>query len=129
MTGRTGGFILDACYSEHAAGPPAQLSEPLVHYIVVREDLPRGLQAAQITHAAGESSPGNLSAGTHAVVLGVRDTASLEEVARRLARAGVAHVRIEEPDPPWDGALLAIGLVPGRKEVLRRHVSSLRLLR
>lgn len=35
--------------------------------------LPRGLLAAQVVHAAGESSPGDLPEGTHAVVLAAED--------------------------------------------------------
>lgn len=80
-------------------------------------------------HAAGESSPGNLPSGTHAIVLVVPDEMALRGVAVRLARAGIEFVRIEEPDAPYDGALMALGVVPGRKEVLRRSLSSLPLLR
>ncbi len=135
LTRKRSRCTLDPCpYSDTALGSPSpsksseEFSE-LCHYVVVRADLPRGLQAAQVVHAAGESSPGNLPSGTHAVVLTVPGPVEMEALARRLAQAGVAHVRIEEPDPPWDGALLAIGLVPGRKEAFRRHLSSLPLLR
>ena len=76
------------------------------------------MMAAQVAHAAGESRPGDLQAGTHAVVLAARDSAHLEQVASKLAREGIAFVRIEEPDPPHYGALLALGLRPARKEVL-----------
>lgn len=38
-------------------------------------------------------------------------------------------MRIEETDRPYEGALMAIGVVPGRKEVLRKHLSSVPLLR
>lgn len=95
----------------------------------MRADLPRGIQAANIVHAAGESSPGGLPSGTHAVVLTVPDELTLQRVAAKLAGAGVAFVRIEEPDAPWDGALMALGLVPARKEDVRRLLSSLPLLR
>lgn len=95
----------------------------------MRSDLERGIQAAQMVHAAGESSPGGLPSGTHVVVLSTKDEGELRDVARRLALAGVAHVCIEEPDAPHLGALMAIGCVPGRKESLRRHLSSLPLLR
>lgn len=97
--------------------------------MVVRADLPRGVQAAQIIHAAGESSPGALPSGTYAVALMTPDEASLCALAERLERAGVAHTRIHEPDAPYDGALMAIGVQPGRKEVLRRSLSSLPRLR
>jgi hypothetical protein len=82
-----------------------------------------------LVHAAGESSPGNLPENTHAIVLAVPDEPSLAAVAGRLAKASVPHVTIREPDAPWCGALMAIGVVPGRKEDLRRHLSSLPLLK
>lgn len=96
---------------------------------MVRADLPRGLQAAQMVHAAGESSPGDLPDGTHAVVLTAADELSLHRVARTLEAAGVSFVRIHESDPPWDGALMALGVRPVRKEVARRWLSSLPLLK
>lgn len=80
-------------------------------------------------HAAGESSPGNLPEGTHAIVLAVPGELELESVATRLKAAGIQFVRIEEPDAPFNGALMALGLRPARKEVLRRALSSLPLLK
>jgi hypothetical protein len=85
--------------------------------------------AAQIVHAAGESSPGDLSPGTYAVVLSVPDEPALRREAMRLRARGADFVAIVEEDAPYAGALMALGLRPGRKEVLRRHVSSLPLLR
>lgn len=82
-----------------------------------------------IIHAAGESSPGNLPETTHAVALTCPDERALAAVAARLSAAGVRHRAIHEPDAPWCGALMAIGLEPGAKEALRRQVSSLPLLR
>lgn len=95
----------------------------------MRADLPRGIQAANIVHAAGESSPGNLPEGTHAVVLTVPNEDALRSVAARLEENGIRHVRIVEPDAPYCGALMALGVVPGRKEDLKRALSSLPLLR
>jgi hypothetical protein len=37
----------------------------------------------------------------------------------------LAFVPIYEPDPPYHGSLMAIGVVPARKEALRRHLSSI----
>jgi len=82
-----------------------------------------------LVHAAGESSPGNLPHDTHAIVLSVPNEPALAALAERLTKAGVAHVTIREPDAPWNDALMAIGLAPGRKEVLRKHLSSLPLLK
>lgn len=97
--------------------------------MIVRADLPRGLQAANIVHAAGESSPGNLPSGTHAVCLVVPDERTLAALADRLAAAGVPFVRIVESDAPFTGQLMALGCAPARKEALRRQLSSLPLLR
>lgn len=88
------------------------MSAPLVHICIVRADLPRGVLAAQLIHAAGESSPGDLPPGTHAVALAAADEPALEELARRLTFDGLPHVQIREPDAPWNGALMAIGLRP-----------------
>lgn len=53
----------------------------------------------------------------------------LMQVGASLIRAGIPFVPIFEPDAPWDGALMAIGVCPGRKEALRRHLSRLPLLK
>lgn len=87
------------------------------------------MQAANILHAGGESSPGNLGPGTIAVVLAAPGERELEDAAARLSACGIPHVRICEPDPPYGGALMALGVVPARKEDVRRALSSLPLLR
>lgn len=137
--------------------------------MILRRDLPHGLQVAQAIHAAGESSPGNLPDGTYAIALAVADEPSLLREAERLRARGferleptkaasparprtlwegccdlvrrfaralglvqppveveqLAFVAIHEPDAPYCGALMAIGILPARREVLRRHLSSL----
>jgi len=80
-------------------------------------------------HAVGESVDGRHAEGTYAVVLTVPDERALHAVHARLKLARVEHVRVYEPDPPWNNALMALGLVPARKEELRRYVSSLPLLK
>lgn len=90
-------------------------------------DLDLGCLAAQIVHAAGESSPGNLPEGTNAVVLAVRGEQELLALEQRLLVAGVQHVAVREPDR--GGELMTIGIVPGLQEELKRHFSSLPLLR
>lgn len=94
----------------------------------MRRDLPLGLMAAQITHAAGESSD-KLPAGTYAVVLAAPDAAALEALSARLDAAGVRHTVIRENDPPYCGEATAIGVEPAPRSVLKRHFSSLPLLR
>lgn len=85
--------------------------------------------AAQLIHAAGESSPGGLPEGTHAIALAARDSAHLDEIAQRLINAGVAVTRIIEDWPPFNGELLALGIAPSPRSSLRRLLSSLPLVR
>ncbi len=101
----------------------------LIHYVVVRTDLPVGIFAAMLVHAAGESSPGGLPTDTHAVVLAARNESDIERIALFLESRGVRLHRIVEDQPPYEGQLMALGLAPGRKEDLRRHLSALPLVR
>ncbi|NVB36558.1 hypothetical protein G6O69_01850 [Pseudenhygromyxa sp. WMMC2535] len=97
---------------------------------MVREDLPRGVLAAQLIHAAGESAPGGLASGTIAVALAARDEGHLVALERELLRLAIPHRAIREPDPPWDGALMAIGLEPiADRSRVRPMTGSLKLLR
>lgn len=97
--------------------------------MIVRRDLSLGILAANLVHAAGESSPGDLPDGTYAVVLGVPDEQALRAVCARLRLAQVQYRRVVETEGPHAGQLMALGLVPRRKEDVRRFVSSLPLLR
>lgn len=111
-------------------GFDSRQAHPLTHYVIVRADLPRGVLAAQVVHAAGESSPGNLPPDTTAVVLAVDDEAGLELLQASLGDAGIAHRAIREPDAPWDGALMAIGLLPlSDRGRVRPYLRRLPLLR
>jgi hypothetical protein len=81
---------------------------------------------AQLVHAAGESSPGNLPNDTHAVVLAAKDEADLLSIEQQLISAGVPHRSIREPDSPFNGAITAIGIVPTAerkaiRSILSRH--------
>ena len=63
-----------------------------------------------------------------AVALSVGSEACLERLEQRLCLREVPHKSIREPDPPYNGALMAIGVCPGEKQVLRRHFSNLPLV-
>lgn len=91
--------------------------------------MPRGLLAAQVTHAAGESSPGNLPEGTYAVVLAAKSPEQLIFIEKHLIHNGVPHKAIRENDPPYRGELLAIGVTPQPRSQLRRYFSTLPLLK
>lgn len=82
-----------------------------------------------IIHAAGESSPGNLPSGTHAICLVVPGEKELWELEKTLRRAGLKFSAIIENDSPYTAQLMAIGTAPACKEVLKRYFSSLPLLK
>lgn len=90
--------------------------------------MPRGLLAAQVTHAAGESANNKVKPGTYAVVLGATAD-QLAELEQQLVSGGVLFAAIRESDPPHNGELLALGIEPQLKSKVRRYVSSLPLLR
>jgi len=97
---------------------------------VVRQDLPRGIQAAQLVHAAGHSAGvGLLPEGTYAVALSCPDEGALRALSERLQAAGLRHSRIHEPDAPYGGALMALGLEPGYKSRFRKYLSNLPLIK
>jgi len=97
--------------------------------VIVRSDLPFGFLAAQVVHAAGESSCGNLPPNTNAVVLAVPDESALTQLAERLYHAGIPHIAIREPDPPWCGAMTAIGLKPiADRRMIKKVLGRLPLL-
>jgi hypothetical protein len=101
--------------------------------VIIREDLPRGTLAAQIVHAAGESATqfkvDPLSPPIHAVVLAARCETHLLELEARLRAGGVSFHAIREPDPPWNGQLMAIGLPIQDRHVLRPFLSDIPTLK
>lgn len=99
------------------------------HYCIVRADLPHGIQAAQLIHAAGESSPGNLPPHTHAIALTCKDERELEDLSFRLFQAGIKHHRILESDAPWTGQLMALGIPPAPRSLLKPLLSRYPLLK
>jgi peptidyl-tRNA hydrolase len=113
--------------SQPSAANPTE-TNPLTHYIIVRPDLPIGVLAAQVTHAAGESSPGNLPPGTYAVVLAA-EREKLLELEKFLRENGVKFKAVRESDTPYTGELMSIGLAPQLKNNVRKFLSSLPLLR
>lgn len=105
------------------------VTQTLFHYVIVRNDLPVGMLAAQIVHAAGETSPGNLLSGTHAVVLGIDSEQELKSLSRKLRDANVPHKPIIENDPPYTDQWMAIGISPAPKSAIYPHVKRLNLVR
>lgn len=101
----------------------------IAHYCITRADIPHGLQAAMLIHAAGESSPGDLPPHTYAIALTCKDEKELDILSRKLDVAGIRHSRIIENDAPWTGQLMAIGIPPGSRSALKRHLQGYPLLK
>lgn len=108
---------------------PKQPQEQIAHYCIVRRDIPFGAQAAQLIHAAGESSPGRLGEGTFAIALHAKDEAHLRAISAQLTLEGIVHKCIVEDAAPYSGQLMAIGCTPGPRWKISKHMSNLPLVR
>lgn len=109
--------------------PSTSITEPvLYHYVIVRQDLPFGVVLAQTVHAAGESAQNTVvPPNTHAVVLAVPDEHTLLRYEAKLLRNGIAITAIREPDEPWNGQLMTIGIKPQSREKIKKLLSNLPL--
>jgi len=111
------------CIDQHGKTASEQ---PLVHHVIVRQDIPLGSQVAQSVHAAGESADPRPEPGTIAVALHARDEDHLLAIAAALDRAGIRHCHVVEDD----GQLMAIGVNPTRdRAAVRKVLSSLPLVK
>ncbi len=108
---------------------PLDHEDPITHYCITRRDFGIGLQAANLIHAAGESSPGGLPEHVHAVALTTPNEAALRVVWERLKLNNIPHRAIIECDGNHAGQIMAIGCAPALRSTLRRYLSSLPLLR
>lgn len=106
-------------------------------YVVVHRSaaaLP-GVLACQAIHAATEclrgATPGQpvVSGDTHVGVLVAEKSADLEQLAEKLAEAGIHHVLIREPDPPYNGAATAVGVEPQDRDAVRPFMAQFKALR
>jgi len=104
----------------------------IAHYVIVRRDAPRGVQLAQTIHAAGQSAQLADASATSPPTVAIALAASPDELAAlacALADAQVRHVLVHEPDEPWHGALMAIGVVPSPRAHVRHFVAHLAVVR
>jgi len=89
--------------------------------------LPLGTLCAQLVHSAGETGP--TEPGTHAVVLSARNEKHLLKIEQRLTHYKIKYHSVREPDAPYNGELMAIGIFPTcDRKFLKPVTKRLRLL-
>lgn len=110
--------------------------EPLWHYVVIRADLPVGMAAAQIVHAAGESAaPFGVPADTRAIVLQAKTEGALQDIHAAIIATGQAAgwrhpaILIRESEGEYAGQLTAIGVIPCARDLYKDILGPLRLYR
>lgn len=81
-------------------------------------------------HAAGESAAewavehrSSIPSTTHAVALTCADETTLRSLAARLTAIGVRYCAIVENEGEFDGQLCALGILPGTRKEVGRHLS------
>jgi len=99
------------------------------HHIICRGDIPDGHKFAQVGHAVAESCEGPMPNTTYIYVLEAKDESHIDELHAKLWDLEIPHTVIHEPDAPYNGQAMAIGIWPviDRTDV-KKVTSSLPLL-
>ena len=64
------------------------------------------------------------------MVLAVKTEEELLAVEQKLLELSIPHRAIREPDAPWNGQLMSIGLIPSKKtDTIKKCLSNLPLLK
>lgn len=93
----------------------------------MRSDLPKGVLAAHVAHAASEASG---HGPTRVVVLEAGNEVDLRRIAAALEERSRAHALVVEDAGLFDGQATAIGICPTVElDELRKVVSALPLVR
>lgn len=98
----------------------------MTHYCVALDTLTHGQRCAQLIHAAGDTGPA--PEGCYAVALeaSARELLKLES---QLRSASIPYRAIREPDPPFNGELVAIGIFPCLRESVNKYTKRLRVIK
>ncbi len=106
------------------------MSKTVYHYVIVRADLPHGVQVAQTIHAAGESADGPMPSGTYAVALAVSNEDELRTLSIKLWEDQIPHKVIVETDGLFAGQAMTLGVWPtSERDKIKRHTKHLRLVK
>lgn len=108
------------------------MNAPYQYLVIHRScaNLP-GVLACQVAHAAGESiRVAPISDQTHVVALVAEKADELEALHEELTKAGIHHVIVREPDPPYFGSATVVGIEPTvDREAVRPFVKAFKVLR
>jgi hypothetical protein len=63
------------------------------------------------------------------VVLAARSEMELLSLEKKLISKNIPHAAIREPDAPWCGQLMAIGIAPCDRSLVKKEVSNFPLLK
>lgn len=98
-----------------------------VQYIILRSDLPHGVQVAQACHAAAEATG---HPPTIMVALAVPDETTLRRLAAAFGAQSMTHQLITEDAGPYAGQAMAIGVKPlDDRTAIRKATSNLPLVK
>jgi hypothetical protein len=106
------------------------LNAPTQYIVLHRSCKVPGIAAAQASHAATEclrTLP--VPSDTSVCVLVAECENDLVSLSERLTAAGIHHVLIREPDPPYNGAAVAVGVEPQDRSVVQPFVADFKVFR
>lgn len=101
-------------------------------YIVLHQSCRKfaGVAAVQAAHAATECLRRlPVSPQTTVAVLVAETSMDLESLSGVLAVAGIHHALVREPDPPYHGAAVALGVEPTDRQRVAPHMRSFKPFR
>lgn len=113
----------------------------LTHYIIVRRDLPLGVLAAMVCHAAGESGAtyerkegwryddSTAFSGATAVILEAKDEKHLRQISAYLDEVEIAYKTVHESGGEYSGQLMALGLIPIEREAIAEKLREFQTLK
>jgi hypothetical protein len=93
-----------------------------------------------IIHAAGESAfnaqtqankaktPPGVGIAITAVALASPNEEKLLALESKLQFEGIDHVAFREPDAPWNGALMSVGILVDDRRAVRRFLKPFRMI-
>lgn len=105
--------------------------EPPYQYVVLHRSCARdaGVAAAQTSHAVRGSMRDPAHPETHVCILRAETSDEIRALGELLAEKGLFCHVVEEPDPPYCGAAVALGVEPMPRGLIAPHMAHLKVFR